>query len=62
MKKSFHRKHLFFLIIFLESSALLCQEKLIATNLSVDFIRHPERVLKNGYHVSIELEEANKFT
>ena len=58
MKKSFHLKYLFFLIIFLESSALLSQDKLITTNLSVDFIRHPDRVLKNGYPVSVELEEA----
>ena len=58
MKISFYLKYFFFLIIFFESLIIFSQDKLIATNLSVDFIIHPDRVLKNGYPVSVELEEA----
>ncbi len=34
------------------------QKKVIATNLSIDFLINPERILKDGYPIKIDLEEA----
>ena len=36
------------------------QKNVIITNLSIDFLLNPERVLKDGYPIDIELEEAVK--
>ena len=58
--KLFFWKYLFINSLLIIPLFIHSQKNVIVTNLSIDFLLNPERVLKDGYPINIKLEEAVK--
>ena len=53
-------KYLYITSLLIIPLFIYSQKNVIVTNLSIDFLLNPERVLKDGYPINIKLEDAVK--